>query len=215
MDIGKYIGIDYYGEYATNELNNILSKFYNLDYGKFSPDDNIHSLLDDHDASTTIKFINMFQNINKFGAKKIYLFNYSLAGNIISMLMYKYAHDKIYVYKVMDHLFKLNMNIEKICIDEKCKTKHGMDIFNDNMPYVNRSNHNIVGYMINKFNIIQCVRKIINNYDVVLFDIAGDLQFIKSILLISKSRHKNLPKFVITHKILYYYLLDKNEINNI
>ena len=64
--------------------------------------------------------------------------------------------------------------------------------------------------MINNHNVIQNVRKIINNYDIILFNITNDLSFIESLLLVTKCKNKIVPKFVITHKILYYYLLDRN-----
>ena len=85
-----------------------------------------------------------------------------------------------------------------------------MEYLNKNLHYVNPVIYRTVNYVINNFAVIQHVRKIINNYDVLLFDITNDLQFIELIPVTAKCKQKNLPKFTIIHKILYYYLLDKN-----
>ena len=215
MDIGKYIGIDYDKTYTTNELNNILSKFNNLDIAKFDVDGKIRQLLQKYDASATINFINMFKNINDLGMPQDETsYRYSLAAHIMLVITRKSDHDKLYVYKIVDHLLKISaaMNTEIIYVKRYISTC-GIDFINNNWSYFNYWNRVIVVYIHNNFSVIQNVRKIINNYDIILFDITDDLQFIKQTLLITKSKHKNLPKFIITHKILYYYLLDKNQPN--
>ena len=214
MDIGKYIGIDYNTIYTTNELNNILSKFNNLDIAKFDMDGKIRQLLQKYDASATISFINMFRNINDLEMVWDEGHRYSLAANIMMIITNKIDYDKIYVYKIVDHLLKLSaaMNMEIIYVKRYGFTC-GISFINNNWMYFNSRNRDIVVYLNNNFTVIQNVRKIINNYDILLFDITDDLQFIKQILLITKLRHKNLPKYIIIHKILYYYLLDKNQHN--
>ena len=207
MDIGKYIGIEY-DRYSTVEFNNILDKFKNLNMKDYYMTEYFINILAEQQISTIIKFINMFENVNNFEAEREgNLHKHSLAGNIIYMISCM-NDNKICVYKIIDHLFKLNMNSEKLCTSTNGET-YGLDYY-INIMYNSISNNNYVMYMVNNFSIIQNVRKLINNYDILLFDITNDLPFIELMLLISRSRHKNLPKFIITHKILYYYLLYKN-----
>ena len=207
MNIIKYIGIDCTIKYTTNKFNNILSKFDKFDMGDFYIDYIFTRLLGKQHVSTIIKFIDMFQDINDFEADYGSTRVDSLAGNIICMIIGMNQCDKIRVYKIIDHLLKLNMNTSAMySVGGKV---YGIN-YHDNTNYVNKKNHDIVMYVVEKFNVIQNVRKIINNYDIILFDITDDLQFIELMLLVTKSRHKKLPRFVITHKIVYYYLLDKN-----
>ena len=207
MDIGEYIGLNYYKQYTTDELNNKFSKFNNLDMKNFYIKYNLITFLREQDASSIIKFVDMFKDINEF--EDIYC-GYSLAGNIISVIISKHYSHKIHVYKIMDHMLKMNMNIKAIYNDNVMK--YGIKIMWHKR--CQNDNHDIVHYMTDNYNVIQNVRKITNNYDVLLFDITDDLPLIKTILLITKCKEKILPKFIITHKILYYYLLAKNEIYN-
>ena len=164
-------------------------------------------------ASTTIKFIDMFKDINEIEASSYTSRKYSLCGNIILMITYKNIDDGICVYKIMNHLLKLNMDTSIMFVD-KDGVKFGIEFLSKNWDLEISKNYKIAMYMVHNFTVIQNVRKIINNYDMLLFDITSNLQFIKQMLLISKSKHKNVPKFIITHKILYYYLLDKNIMYN-
>ena len=214
MDIIKYLNINYSKNYTTIELNNIFSKFNNLNTKNYYMNEYVIGLLSRQHFSTIIKFINMFKDINEFEA----LHNnetekYSLVGNILFVIV-NMNKNEISVYKIMDHLLKLNMDIEILGASTEDNKVYDIEFYTMNM-YCSVQNYFMVLYMVCNFDIIQNVRKIINNYDILLFDIIDDLQFIKQILLITKSKHKNLPKYIITHKILYYYLLDKNEINNI
>ena len=148
----------------------------------------------------------MFKDVNEFENR---IGNcYSVSGNIVFALSNIKTHEKIYAYKTTDFLLKKNTNMANLhtSVCGSIKRTYGINAYN----FSNLDNQNIVTYVINNFIVIQGVRKIINNYDILLFDITNDLQFIKQILLITKSKHKNLPKCVIIYKILYYYLLDKN-----
>ena len=164
MDIGEYIGINYHTKYTTNELNNILSNFNNLDFGKFNMDNPIHTLLNNQDSSTIIKFIDMFKNINEFETKCCVPSHpasfrcYSLAGNIILRITSKNDYNKICVYKIMDHLLKLNMNTKAISVNQYQKITHGIDNFNSNLLSGDPNNRKIVDYMIDNYNTIQNVR---------------------------------------------------------
>ena len=204
-------------KYTNKELDNIFSKFNNLDVGNYRIDSYMIELLSKTKYPVIIKFINMFDDINKFDN----VFNkirhtWTLAGNIVLTIMRMCKNKRVYVYKIMDHLLKLNMNVTLLYVFYGDNKTSKTCMFSDeHARYNNLENHKNVMYMINNFTAIQNVRKIINNYDILLFDITDDLQFIKQILLITKCKHKNVPKFIITHKILYYYLLNKNEINNI
>ena len=210
MDIGKYIGLDRDIEYTTDELNNIFSKFDNLNMGNFRINGFMISFLNKQNSSLIIKFINMFKDINEFESTHDD-HCYSLAGNILFVIRSMCTNNKTCVYKIMDHMLEMNMNINRTAIN--CVETYGMEFYGPNR-YNNINNYNNVTYIVNNYTVIQNVRKIINNNDIILFDITNDLQFIELILLITKCKNKNVPKFVITHKILYYYLLEKNDIYN-
>ena len=217
MQIDDHIGIDCNVEYATEDLNNILSKFENLNIKKFHINIIPLYFLSKQDSSSIIKFIDMFDNINKFQKRTSMDIAYSLAGLIIYTLTLMKTYNKISVYKIMDHMLKKNMDTKVIykSVGFAFDTiKKGIDCFHLGC-YGHCENYKIVNYMAKNFNTIQNVRKIINNYDIILFDITNDLQIIESLLIISKYKHKIVPKFIITHKILYWYLFDKNKLYNI
>ena len=210
MDIIKYVGIDYNFKYSTEELNNILSKFNNLNVGDYCFTARCVHFLSVQNISTIIAFINMFEDVNETEAPVMSSYYYSLAGTIVRMIWIS-KFKKTYVYKMMDHLLKKNMNVSAICTNVGSNNNYrGCSLFDHIHYVVSEKNHNIIIYVATNFNTIRNVRKIINNYDIILFDITDDLPFIELILLISKSKHKIVPKFIITHKILYYYLLDRN-----
>ena len=202
MQLSKYLDIKY-TYYTIEELNNIFSKHNNLDMAEFYVDDDLIKLLYGYqNSSLIIKFINMFKDINAF---EIADPSYSLAGNVVIAMLSMKKHYRV-TYKVMDYMLKLGANMSTLC-----RIPNNSIIYDINHSnYNNYENHAVMKYVANYFPIIQNVRTIINNYDILLFDIINDLQFIELILLISKCKHKNLPKFIITHKILYYYLLFKN-----
>ena len=213
MDIAKHIGINDNTEYTTEEFNNILSKFNNLNMKDYYINSEFADLLSRQSVSTITKFINMFRDVDEFELELehvSYTHRHSLAGNIIYIIMCKATCEKIYVYKIMDYLFKQGMDAAAVCIKRAKDITYDIIYFCDCYVFINKENHYYVTYMANNYDVIQNVRKLINNYDILLFDITNDLQFIELILLISKSKHKNLPKFVITHKILCYYLFYEN-----
>ena len=214
MDIAEYIGIDYKSKYTAEELNNILSKFNNLNMGDYYVDGTFAKLFSEQPISTVIKFIDMFKDINEFEMSCGFQCCYSLAGNTILMINNKSIYDKLYVYKIIDYLLKQDMNTAALCIEKSNGTMYDITYFHNKIGFVEEKNYDVIMYVQNNYNVIKNVRKIINNNDIILFDITDDLQFIELILLISKSRHRIVPKFVITHKILYWYLLIKNEIYN-
>ena len=206
MEIGEYIGLVHNTEYTANELNIVFSKFNNLSMGQFYVSSKIAVLLSKQNISIIIKFIDMFRDINEFENSRN---RYSVAGNILYIIKIMIKSNNILVYKIMDYMLRRNMNTEMLFIING--TTIGIDYF---IKHNCSENYYIVRYMANNFSVIQNVRKIINNYDILLFDITNDLQFIKLILLIIKCKNKIVPKFIITHKILYYYLLEKNDIYN-
>lgn len=208
MKFSKYMGISHKTKYTTNELSNIFSKFTNLKMGDYYIDHKFIDLMGEQNSSLVIKFINMFKDINEFE----YSYGddhdtYSLAGTVICMIRFSNEAKQVCICKIMDHLLKLNMDMSQMYFI--VKRMNGIDRFGYKY-YNNKQNHDAVMYMVNNYNVIQNVRKIMNNHDIILFDIINDLQFIELILLISKSRHKIVPKFIITYVILYYYLLDRN-----
>lgn len=214
MDIGEYIGINYNRDYKTNELNNILSKFSNLDMKNYYMQAKFIRLLRNQHVSTITKFIDMFKDVNEFEAMCGALYEHSLAGKIIYIIMRMHKSNEICVYKILDHLFKSNMNTKVLARGRNGGITYGVDFLQDNDQCANYENYITLKYVFNNYNIIQNIRKIINNYDMILFDIVNDLQFIKSLLLVTKHKNKIVPKFIIIHKILYYYLLDKNIMYN-
>ena len=130
MDITNHIGINYNTEYTTEEFDNILSKFNNLSMTDYYIDETFSELLSKQSVSTIIKFINMFRDINEFEfACDDYFYGHSLAGNIIFTIMCKATCDKIYVYKIMDHLLKQGMNVSGVCMKKVHGTKHSIDFF--------------------------------------------------------------------------------------
>ena len=208
MDIVKYIGIKYNTKYTTTELNNILTKFNDLDFGKFYMTSDFAQLFRYFHVSVIINFINIFRYVDQMeGDNCGNRYRFSLAGNIIYMLTTIRTKCPIYMYKIMDHLLKLNMNTTIICTEYS--SEYGIEFY-DYRNYHNKDNYYTVTYILATFYKIQNVRKIMNNYDIILFDITDDLPFIELLLLITKCKNKIIPKFVITHKILYYYLLNKN-----
>ena len=213
MEISEYMGINYETKYTTNELSNLFSKFTNLKMGDYHMDHVITDLLVKQNSLLVIEFINMFKDINEFEhSRDEYHRAYSLAGSILRIIRFLRKKNQVHVYKIMDHLLKLNMDITQMYFIPK--QMYGIGRF-DHTYYNNGQNHDTVMYMVNNYDVIKNVRKIINNNDIILFDITNDLPIIELILLISKSRHKNLPKFIIIHKIFYYYLLDKNIMSNL
>ena len=209
MNISEYIGINYNTIYTAKELGIILSKFNNLDILEHYTDRRFVYLLTDQPVSIIIKFIDMFKDVNKFESTNYYsAYCYSITGIAICAIIYSIKYNEIHVYKIMDHLLKLNADTTVISIDRRVGRLYGIDHYE--RSFYDADNYKTIKYVVDNYNVIQRVRKIINNYDITLFDITNDLQFIELILLISKYKHKKLPKFVVIHKILYYYLLDKN-----
>ena len=211
MEIGEYIGLDYGKQYTKDELNNIFSKFNNLSMRNFCVKISAICLLNKQDSSLIIKFINMFKDINELENERLGQ-QYSVAGNILYIIRSMRTNKNICVYKIMYHMLELNMNINITCVGGR-RTENCLEYYNASR-YNNINNYDVVKYVVANYNVIQNVRKIINNYDILLFDITNDLPLIESMLLIISCKQKNLPKFVITHKILYYYLLEKNDIYN-
>ena len=213
MDISKYIGIKYHLKYTAKDLDNMLSKFNNLDMGNYYATRELAILLRKQSVQTIINFINMFKDVNQYEYLRAnYNSVHSLSGFILAMIRLMHTNNQVCIYKIMDHLLKLNMNTLQMCF----ATEKIYDInYYEKNHYSCEQNHTNVLYVVNNYAIIQNVRKTINNNDILLFDITNDLQFIELILLISKCKHKNLPKFIIIHKILYYYLLDKNIMYNL
>ena len=209
MDIIEYLNIEHDMDYTIGELNDVFSKHHNIDMKQFYMDCKSIRFLQNYDSSSlTINFINMFENVNEFETS-VNCYCYSLAGNIISVILHD-TYCKTFVYKITDHLLKLNMDVSSLC-----KSTNGRKYDLNYGIFIDHVNYDTIKYVVDNYDIIQNVRKLINNHDILLFDITNDFQFIRQILLITKCKHKNLPKFIITHKILYYYLLEKNEINNI
>ena len=210
MNISKYIGIDYDTKYTTKELDNTLSKFNNLNISKHCIDKKFVYLLMNQPVSIIIKFIDMFRDINKFEITNDYsTYCYSITGIAIHAIICSTKYHKIHVYKIMDHLLKLNANTTAISMVEETRMLYGFDHY-DKCLFYGTNNYKTIKYVIDNYNVIQNVRKIINNYDIILFNITDNLQFIELILLISKCKYKMLPKFIIIYKILYYYLLGQN-----
>ena len=214
MEISKYIGIDCDKEYTANELDNIFSKFNNLDIGDYRIDFDIVNLLSNQNSLTIIKFISMFRDINKFESDRG-VCKYTLAGSILYVIRTMEQDNKICVYNIMDHLLQINMDTETMHTIDQNGTIQGIKYCGHCEYYSSYENHNTVEYIVDNYDTIQNVKKIINNYDIILFDITNDLQIIESLLMISKYKHKIVPKFIITHKILYWYLFDKNKMYNI
>ena len=211
MNLSEYLGFNYITRYTTDELYDMFSKHNNLDVTKFAYDIYFLGVLhriQKHDVHLFIKFIDMFEDINKnvvaINRQKNDSF-YSLAGRIIMLVCYGGSCDEIYVYKIVDYLLKKNMSVPNNIIN------YG---FNYVGHRINIKTSELVDYIMKNHNVIQHVRKLINNYDILLFDITNDLQFVESLLLISKCRQKKLPKCIIICKILYYYLLGKNIMYN-
>ena len=217
MEIGTFIGINYNIKYTTNELNNIFSKFSNLDMSNHYIHLRTVRLLSEQNGLTIINFANMFKDINGFEHVCSFC-GYTLAGYILYIIRSMNRDDKICVYNILDYMLKMNMEIKIMYIatnrDGTSTTTYDIDCFNSADSYNRHNNYNTFKYVMDNYNVIQNVRKIINNNDIILFDITDDLQFVELMLLISKSKHKNLPKFIITYKVLYYYLLDKNIMYN-
>ena len=211
MDIDKYIGINVNTTYTTEELNNILSNFNNLNMGNYYMNGDFIKLLSEQPVLTITKFISMFKDINEFEHScEKFKYCHSVAGNILYIIARKDTYNKICVYKIMDYLFKQGMNTKAVFVHKIRGTIYDIKFFCECCKFAVEENYDDVTYIVNNYDVIQNVRKLINNYDILLFDITDDLQFIELILLISKCKQKNLPKFVIMHKILYYYLLDEN-----
>ena len=213
MEIGIFIGINLDTKYTTNELNNIFSKFSNLDMKNYYMNFYTVRLLSEQNDLTIINFVSMFKDINGF--EYAYKFRrYTVAGYILHIIKSMNKDNKIYVYNILDYMLKMNMDIRIIhttTIQDGIKTtKYGIDCFNSAGDYNCHNNYRTFKYVMDNYNVIQNVRKIINNHDIILFDITYDLQFIELMLLITKSKHKIVPKYVITYKVLYYYLLDRN-----
>ena len=219
MDIDKYLGIENSATkiYTVDEFNDILTGHKNLDRKQFYMVGRFFNLLQEYKSvPVTIKFLDMFKDIGELAPLGHSTYHCSVAVIIIRQIQHMDIYDKIYVYKIMDHILKKNvdMTILGSRTDGNDTIIYGINDYCD-YNYGNIDNNNVVKDITSNYDTIQNVRKLINNYDILLFNITDDLSFIKQILLISKSIHKNLPKCIIIFKILYYYLLNKNENNNI
>ena len=204
MDPIKYFKIN---KKDTNDFHEIFSKHNNLDFGSFCMNIRLIKLLSKKNISTIIKFINMFIDVNKFESRPIYaMHKFTLSGYMLYMI--PFMNNKMDIYTIVEHLLKRNMDTNKLCFE--FDDLHGINWLETN-TVIGRDRFVVVMDVINNYPIIQNTRKIINNNDVQLFDINNDIQFIELLLLICKCKQKNLPKFIITHKILYYYLLYKNK----
>ena len=221
MNIATHFGIDCDTKYTINEFNNLFSKYTDLDMSKFYiTNDFLRLLINYKNAHMMIKFIDVFEDVNKFETYDRISNKYSLAGNMMLAITHmeydtNIVTNNICVYKIMDHLLKRNMDVTAICVNNKTSLNiHGIEVIRKR-NYDDQNNYDMIQYIINNWDIIQCVRKLINNNDILLFNITDDLPFIELLLLITRCKRKNLPKFIIIHKILYYYLQDKNENYNI
>lgn len=175
MNIGEYLGINYETKYTKSDIDNIFSKFNNLDANKFRIDIRFIYLLQKTNACL-IKFINMFKDINEFAPPNNV--SYSLAGDVIRTMVWADTKNQIHVYEIMDHMSKLNMDTTSICIVKKTNghiKKYGIKSFIKNHRYINIETYETVNYMINNYNVIKNVRKITNNNDIILFNITDDL----------------------------------------
>lgn len=199
MQIDEYLGVDYSN---TNDWDNIFSKHNNLDYGLFTVPIWFIESLSNQKAHVIIKFIDIFRNINKFDFGSIYSGSTLVYEIILALtLMDK---NKIDVYKIMNHLFKLDMDTSKILIVGG--QIYGIKYYTS-IKFYNRKNYKIVEYMVDNYTVIKNTRNLINNHDILLFNINNDLWLIKLFLIICKCKQKKLPKYIMIHKILYHYLL--------
>ena len=198
MNIDKYLNIirnPYLETYNADKLDEIFSKYTNLDIKLYYITEPFCHLLAEQKSSTIIKFINMFQNVNEEDCGR-YGLHLTLAENIIYVIATMWSYNGKDVYVIMDHLLKLGVkSVYKIFKYLKFKQEEHL---------------NIIKYIIKNYTIIKNTRNLMNNHDILLFKINNDVWLINLFLLISKCKQKNLPKFIIIHKILYYYLLHQN-----
>lgn len=199
MDIDEYLGITYDNKRFCDgtDLNDIFSKHANLKVELYYMNTYFLTLLGEQNAITIIKFINMFQDVNKT-EYNYNSFGYTLAKNIIFIIKKMPTYNKKNVFMIMDHLLKLDVDIAVA------------NSYIVSGIFACIEHFNIVTYMCNYYHIIKNTRSLINNHDIILFDINNDIHLIELFLLICKCKHKNLPKFIIIHKILCYYLLYQN-----
>ena len=123
MEIGKYFGIDYKKKYTTNEFNNILLKYNNLDIKKYRVDGSFFELLRDlskHDIDLIINFINMFKDVNGMEAVNhtVGYICYSVSGIVMLILSYIHTHDETHIYKITDFLLKNSADMSKLRVFE-------------------------------------------------------------------------------------------------
>ena len=197
MYIHKYLGITYDNNGFSNaiKLDEIFSKHTKLDIRSYFVRMDFMNLLAEQPISTIMNFINMFRDADEKDPLDVGT-GYTLPENML-LLVYNMSYDKKKIYMIFDHMQKLDM----------CTC---YDISSAFMIYDIKKQTKIVEYMLDNHNIIQHVRKLINNYNMILFKINNDVWLINLFLLICKCKQKNLPKFIILYKILYYYLLYQN-----
>ena len=204
MDIGEYFGIKYHGKHNFDQ---IFTSHNNLDFAKFTISGTFINILSHRKTFIIIKFINMFKDVNCFEHINSRHNRLTLCGTIMSAIRSMKHKNTIGIYTIMDHLFKLNMDVAKIAASYH--STYGVYYYLTTQ-YANTQNYKIVKYIIKNYTIIKNTRNLINNYDILLFKINDAIHLIKLFLLIGKCKQKNLPKFIIIHKILYYYLLHQN-----
>ena len=209
MDIKKYLNID---DINTNNLNDTFLEHSCVDIKNIYISNSFCQLLAKQNVTTIINFINMFKDVDKFEAHNMSAHRLTLGGNIMLVMSWMRVtnQNKNNVHIIVDHLLKLNMDANMLGEVTYPRTDGFITLDFFSKFFNNKYTYYYITNIINNYPVVQYVRKIINNQNILLIDINNNLKFIESILLICKCKQKNLPKFIITHKILYYYLLYKD-----
>ena len=170
--------------YASNLLNlqnpeEIFKEYEYLDASNYTFNAGSLAIINSYDLKTLFKFFDMFKDINQYEHG-----TYTMGMNCLCIARGYGSH--AIVFKIIDYLVNRGMLLCDIC----------------NVPTVKSP---IIMYIVTHYYIICGIKKLVNNDEIVTTNIDNNLiNCIQIIILISKTRI--IPKFVVTHKILYYYL---------
>ena len=189
---------------------NILHTYSNIDFSTIIIADGALHTMGKFDFDKLNMFVDIFDNVNKYENSGITGHHYTLADNIILMMYHKTFNCELTNKQKMKILFKLfSRGFVKSMFDLDYKkvllysyVTHDSS-YNDHKKYFDKYYNTITNLfrLTNSTNIDMC------NLDDTIIDA------IRVLLLITKTRVipqevalKSLPKYIILHKILLFYL---------
>ena len=173
--------------YASKALNlycpeEIFREYKYLDASKYMFNVDSLMIIGRYDLRTLFRFFDMFEDINQ-----------RENGNGYTMKMNCICIAKLYdnpatMFKIVDYLVNRGVPLSDL--------HNTFDVFPKTQ---------VINNIVASYHIICGIKKLVNDDEYILTNIDDNLiNCMRTMILISKTR--TIPKFVVTHKILYYYL---------